>query len=192
MSADTPQATNPQARRPCPPQPQPCALLAAVTQNRKETWAAADAPLPSLQAFQEPVHNPPTGAKRADAGALEPCKPSPGHKSCLWFACCAAPPFRTSWSAHEQAPCAAEGSWAGPPHWPKSLAPAWPAAETDQMRCAAQLRSRRPNFVSKSTLSPGCTRVMQASQKEGWQLCLDRSSHQNDTPPAHERGAGLH
>ena len=152
---------------------------------------AADAPLPSLQTFQEPVHNPPTGAKRADAGALGPCKPSPGHKSCLWFACCAAPPFRTSWSAHEQAPCAAEGSWAGPPHWPKSLAPAWPAAETDQMRCAAQLRSRRPNFVSKSTLSPGCTRVMQASQKEGWQLCLDRSSHQDDTPPAHERGAGL-
>ena len=111
---------------------------------------AADAPLPSLQAFQEPVHNPPTGAKRADAGALGPCKPSPGHKSCLWFACCAAPPFRTSWSAHEQAPCAAEGSWAGPPHWLKSLAPAWPAAETDQMRCAAQLRSRRPNFVSKA------------------------------------------
>lgn len=191
MSADTPQATNPQARRPCPPQPQPCALLAAVTQNRKETWATADAPLPSLQAFQEPVHNPPTDAKRADAGALGPCKPSPGHKSCLWFACCAAPPFRTSWSAHEQAPCAAEGSWAGPLHWLKSLAPAWPAAETDQMRCAAQLRSRRPNFVSKSTLSPGCTRVMQASQKEGWQLCLDRSSHQDDTPPAHERGAGL-
>lgn len=181
----------PQARRPCPPQPQPCALLAAVTQNRKETWATADAPLPSLQAFQEPVHNPPTDAKRADAGALGPCKPSPGHKSCLWFACCAAPPFRTSWSAHEQAPCAAEGSWAGPLHWLKSLAPAWPAAETDQMRCAAQLRSRRPNFVSKSTLSPGCTRVMQASQKEGWQLCLDRSSHQDDTPPAHERGAGL-
>lgn len=38
---------------------------------------------------------------------------------------------------------------------------------------AAQLRSRRPNFASKSTLSPGCTCVMQASQKEGWQLCLD-------------------
>lgn len=39
MSADTPQATNPQARRPCLPQPQPCKLPAAVTQNRKETWA---------------------------------------------------------------------------------------------------------------------------------------------------------
>ena len=101
------------------------AMRAACGRHPKleRNLGAADAPLPSLRTFQEPVHNPPTGAKRADAGALGPRKPSPGHKSCLWFACCAAPPFRTSWSAHEQAPCAAEGRWAGPPHWLKSLAP---------------------------------------------------------------------